>query len=595
LSLVPPVVEPFRAAEPRSGRARGTAQWLILCGYVLGAAALTWRLWADPATHVTVGDPGPADGDLFAWFMRYAATAIAHGKLPSLVTTAMNAPRGISLVWNTSILLPAVALAPVTLLAGPQTSITILVTLSFAGSAASLFLVLRRWQASVTAAALGGALYGFSPALLNSSIDHYNLMFAVLPPLIIDALLRIITGRGNSVRSGAWLGLLTAAQLFTEEEVLAGTALACLVLVAVLAAGRPRLVLSRVRGTLAGLAAGAAVTLLICGRALWVQFFGPLTEHGSPWPATTQFTSTPASFVTPPGDLLFHTRASAAAAASYPTGLWEYLAYLGLPLLAVLLVAAIRFRADLKVRAVAVTFAALELISLGGSTLAFHGLRYPGLLLPWHWMQSLPVISEMIPDRLAILADGLAAGLLAFSLDRARPTPPQASRPRRSFATAVAALALLPLIPLPIPATTVTPTPAGWQAAFARLRLAPGATVLVVPVPTAVLPQAMRWQADTGEPGSLVGGWFIGPNPAGHAAVNSFGPAAKGVWSLDALWAGNPRVHDPSGAQIRADLRYWRPAAVVAVARPGSRLGRFLTGLLGRPAFQVGQVLAWRR
>ena len=361
------------------------------------------------------------------------------------------------------------------------------------------------------------------------------------------------------------------------------------------AAGRPRLVLSRVRGTLAGLAAGAAVTLLICGRALWVQFFGPLTEHGSPWPATTQFTSTPASFVTPPGDLLFHTRASAAAAASYPTGLWEYLAYLGLPLLAVLLVAAIRFRADLKVRAVAVTFAALELISLGGSTLAFHGLRYPGLLLPWHWMQSLPVISEMIPDRLAILADGLAAGLLAFSLDRARPTPPQASRPRRSFATAVAALALLPLIPLPIPATTVTPTPAGWQAAFARLRLAPGATVLVVPVPTAVLPQAMRWQADTGEPGSLVGGWFIGPNPAGHAAVNSFGPAAKGVWSLDALWAGNPRVHDPSGAQIRADLRYWRPAAVVAVARPGSRLGRFLTGLLGRPAFQVGQVLAWRR
>ena len=35
-------------------------------------------------------------------------------------------------------------------------------------------------------AGLGGAVYGFSPALLQSAIGHYNLQFAVLPPLIID-------------------------------------------------------------------------------------------------------------------------------------------------------------------------------------------------------------------------------------------------------------------------------------------------------------------------------------------------------------------------------------------------------------------------
>ena len=595
MSLVPPAVESFRAAEPRPARARTTPHVLILSCYVLAAVALTWRLWVDPATHVTVGDPGPGDSDLLAWFMRYAATAISHGRLPSLVTTGLNAPRGINLMWNTSILLPAVLLAPVTLLAGPQVSITIMLTLGFAGSAASMFLVLRRWQASITAAALGGALYGFSPALLNSGLDHWDLVFAIFPPLIIDALLRIVTGRGNAVRTGIWLGLLTAAQVFTEEEVLAQAALAGLVLVVVLAASRPRLVLARVRGALTGLAVGAAVMLLICGYALWVQFFGPLTEHGSPWPVRTQFINTPSSFVTPSGGLLFHTRASAAAAASYPNGLWEYLAYLGLPLIAVLLFAAIRFWRDPKVRATAVTFAVLELISLGGSTVVFHGLRYPGPLLPWHWMQGLPVISEMMPDRLAILADGAAAALLAFALDRARSAAPQASWRRRSVATAVAILALLPLIPLPVQATTIAPTPAGWQAALARLRLAPDATVLVIPIPTAVLPQAMLWQANTGEPGSLVGGWFIGPNPAGHAAVNSFGPAAPGVWSLDALWAGNPRVQDPSYAQIRAYLRDWRPAAIVAVASPGSRVGRYLIGLLGRPAIRVGQVLAWRR
>src|ERR1019366_6036604 len=107
--------------------------------------------------------------------------------------------------------------------------------------------------------------------------------------------------------------------------------------------------------------------------------------------------------------LLFHTRASAAAAASYPDGLWEYLAYLGLPLIAVLLFAAIRFWRDPKVRAAAATFAVLELISLVGRPLAFHGLRSPGPLLPCPWMQGLPITSEMMPDRLGIIADGAAA------------------------------------------------------------------------------------------------------------------------------------------------------------------------------------------
>jgi hypothetical protein len=51
----------------------------------------------------------------------------------------------------------------------PQTSLTIVLTLGFAGPAASLFWVLRRWGASITAAALGGAVYGFSPALVQSA------------------------------------------------------------------------------------------------------------------------------------------------------------------------------------------------------------------------------------------------------------------------------------------------------------------------------------------------------------------------------------------------------------------------------------------
>lgn len=597
MSLTPAAVETSHASERVRSRVRARASWLIVGCYLLGALVLTWRLWADPASRAQAGDT--EDVDLFSWFMRYAATAVAHGHLPALVTTAMNAPRGINLMGNTSFLLPGMLLTPVTLLAGPQVSLTIALTLGFAGSAASLFWVLRRWGASRAAAGLGGALYGFSAALLDSGIGHYHIQFAVLPPLIIDAALRIVTGRGSPVRTGVWLGLLSAAQLFTGEELLAQTTVAGLVLVMALAASHPLAVRARARDAALGLAIGAGIALLVCGRALWVQFRGPLSAHGSWEPLSDyNYSSHLGDFVTPPGGLLFHTQASAAAAATRgPNFLGEYLAYLGWPLLVVLLVAAVRFWRDPRVRAAAVTWAVLEVFSLGGESRTYLGVHFPGGLLPWHWLQGVPPLSPILPDRFAVLAAGAAAAVLAFSLDQARSAVPDRSGwPRRSLPIAIAVLALLPQTPLPMQAGAVPPVPAGWQAAFARLRLAPDARVLVVPVPFSHQPEVLRWQADTGEPGSLMGGWFVGPNQAGHASVQYWGPPSITSFFvyLDALWDGSSLAGAPSRAQISADLADLRPDAVVAVTSPGSPLERYLTRLFGQPALQAGRVLAWR-
>jgi hypothetical protein len=403
------------AAERRRGRIRAAAPWLVMCCYLIGAVAVTARLWADPAGREQAGNPG--DIDLFAWFMRYAATAVAHGRLPALVTAAMNAPQGINVMWNTSFLLPGVLLAPLTLLAGPQVSLTVALTLGFAGSAASLFWVLRRWGASTGAAALGGAVYGFSPALVNAGFGHYHLQFAVLPPLIADAALRLVTGRGQGVRVGLWLGLLCAAQLFIGEELLVYTVLACVVLAATLALSRPSAVLQRARGALAGLGAAAAVFLIADGYALWVQFKGPLAEHSK---LLVSSTALPAWFVTPSAALLFHTRASAAATPPVRSGTPEDLIYLGWPLIGVLVVAAVVFWGDLRVRAAAVTWVVLELFVLGGATLRAGPFTWPGRLLPWHWLEGLPGLAQVLPHRFAILADGAAAAVLVFALERWR-------------------------------------------------------------------------------------------------------------------------------------------------------------------------------
>jgi hypothetical protein len=562
-----------------------------MSGYLLGALVVTGRLWAHPSGLMPAGNW--EDIDQFTWFVHYAATAVAHGRFPALITTALNAPGGVNLMWNTSFLFPGMLLTPVTLLAGPQTSLTVVLTLGFAGSAASMFWLLREWGASLTAAALGGAVYGFSPALLESGIGHYNFQFAVLPPLMIGALLRIITGRGRPARTGAWLGLLTAAQLFTGSELLVDTAVSGLVLVAALAASHPRAVPGRARDVALGLAAAVAVALPISWHGLWVQFHGPLTEHyamGGPWHGDPRW------FVIPPGNLLLHTSASAAFALSQPVRLPEIMSYLGWPLLAVLAVAAIWFWRDQKVRAAAVTWAMVEVISLGGGSPRAYGSWFPTWLLPYHWLQGLPVIGELLPNRYAILADGAAAAVLAFALDRARSAASQPGgqgRWRRRIPTLVAVLAILPLVPVPYQPTPVTPVPAGWTAAFARLRLAPDARVLVVPIPLVGDARAMRWQAETGEPGSLIGGYFIGPGLRLEPVFNP-GPTGWAAAYLRRSPPGRAQPAPPEIARLRADLAYWRPAAVVAVISRLSWPARVLTEILGRPAFRTGTVLVWR-
>jgi hypothetical protein len=591
MSLTQSAAETAPVAQPQPARAGRGLPGLILSGYLLAAVVVTWRLWADPAGRAQVGDPH--DVDLFAWFLRYAATAVSHGRLPALITTSLNPPHGVSVMWNTSVLLPGVLLTPVTLLAGPQVSLTVLLTLGLAGSAAALFWVLRRWGAGLGAAALAGAVYGFSPALINSGIGHYHLVFAVLPPLIIDRVLRIVTGRAPPLRDGAWLGLLVAAQVFISEEMLVDTVLTALLLVAVAALGHPRSVPGRVRDAAVGLATGAFVSLVICGYPLLVQFRGPLREHSvqrGPW------NGIPAFIVDPPGTELFHTAGGAAAAAGFNVGLTEVLGYLGWPLLAVLLAAAIRFWRDPRVRAAAVTWMVLELCSLGG---VGEHVFVPDWLMPWHWIQGLPGMAQVLPDRFAIFADGAAAALLAFSLGLARSAAPEttaASRVpawRRRAAVAVAVLAVLPLIPLPYQTAPVTPVPAGWQAAFGRLRLAPDARVLVVPIGNFGHTQAMRWQAETGEPGTMIGGYFVGPSATGQS---TFDPSPTRLINIyvDRLWSGQRHANASSVAMIRPALKRWRPAAVVAVTGPDSGIARVLTGLFGRPSFRIGQVLAWR-
>ena len=352
--------------------------------YILGAFYVTLHLWIDPARRLQHGDA--ADVDQATWFVRYSANAVDHFHLPALITTTMNYPHGVNMMWNTSFLLPGVLVSPITILGGPQTALTALLVIGFAGSAASMFYVLRHWRLSILAAALGGALYGFSPALINSGIGHYSLVLAMLPPLIIDRVLRLVTRDGSPVRNGIWLGLFVAGQVFIAEETLVDTVIAVVIFLVVLAISRPRSIRAAIPPALIGLGTGAVVALILCARGLWVQFHG-IAAHGAAATVTilynghyTNLGTIPYVFVMPGDFVVLHTSGTAPIVLHYTQPAPEYLAYLGIPLIIVLLVAIVYFWKNVAIRA-AGTY-------LHPARVARHGLQAHIVSLQAHTMCS---------------------------------------------------------------------------------------------------------------------------------------------------------------------------------------------------------------
>ncbi len=214
--------------------------------------------------------------------------------------------------------------------------------------------------------------------------------------------------------------------------------------------------------------------------------------------------------------------------------------------------------------------------------------------------------------------------LLAVGIDEVRARlaahrPPAGSARLAQLAVlAVAVVCCLPLLPRPLPVASAPPLPAGWSAVFARLHLAPGSRVLVLPFPIRPVTLALRWSADSGEPSAMTGGYFIGPGKGGQAHVD--GKIRRHIPEyLNYLWAaglppGSPYIGAarmanlrtagatrrarapaaPSQSEVHAELARWRPQAVVADARVSSPLGQYLATLLGPPSVRVDDLIGWR-
>lgn len=588
-TLLPPRAQ-VTASDLRSWRRPGlpiVVVALIALGFGMAA---TDGLWIDLADRMVAGNI--PDAIHYSWWLGHTPHAIGQGENP-LRTLDLNWPEGVSAMNNTTLLLPAVLLTPITLLAGSVVTLNLLNILAIPACAAAGYWALRRvpWgptRLDRSAALVGAVTFAISPAIVNSLVGHITMAFAPGLPILIA--LSVAAWHGDRpVRTGVWLGLAAAAQVFTGEEVLFQAVLAALLIVLVAALSRPRAVGRAAGRLLRTLVVAFAVFLPITGYPLYLQFFGPLKQKGSPF-LLDFFGADVTAFTTPTSRVVLHSATQAASSAKFAGGIEEHLAYLGWPLLVTcLLVAGLGWR-RLPVRCATVGLLVAMALSLGGRLwIRGNWTEHPG---PYRLFQQLPVTEASLATRFGLLAALFAGALLAFAvhLVRVRIATPALGT---LLATGLALVCLAPLLPARLDVTQAPSVPA-YFTTTAR-QLPKGSVLMVLPYPVADRPVAMRWQSAAGYRFRMPGGYFLGPAADGHAYVGgSADPPTAALLSDVARTGQLPSISQDQRDQARRDLTAWGADRVVLGPDPSAPvLRQTMSSLLGQEPTMVGGVAVW--
>ena len=519
------------------------------------------------------------------WFLAWTPFALMHGRAP-WTTDYLSVPDGVNLMWNTLLPLPGILFAPLTLLVSPMASHTLLSVIAFAGSATSMWWVVRRWAPWPPARFAAGLLYGFSPYLIAQGAGHLNLELVLLPPLVLALADEILVRqRRRAWVSGLILGLIALAQLLTAEEILASTFVVAFIGVVVLVAQhRRRVDRGRLRHATVGLATAAGLLTVAAAWPLYVQFFGPgrvtaPVQDASPYAADILGVIVPS-----PHQLLGLTETATWGVNDSENG-----SYLGLPLLMALVLLAWRYRALAVVRFAAVLGLVAWVLSLG-ERLHAAGTAYD-VPLPFDLISQLPVLHNLAAVRLSLYVVLCGAIVIAVGLDRLHA---EAWFERHRLPAAVlVATCVLPLLPTGPYEYVDARTPAYFTSGAVE-RIPEGALAFTYPVPRYPGSAPMEWQAQADFRYRSLGGYVIsrgsggGGTFAGNITVweRVVGQAARGV-SLDVPPQVQRRLlQEMTALHVRAVL--------VADVRGADEVNRLVAQLLGRPADEhTGGVSAW--
>ncbi|MET7833521.1 hypothetical protein ABZS44_11900 [Micromonospora sediminicola] len=582
-----------RATRLRAAVRRHRADLVVGFLFVALAGWLTHGLWPSPGTRMLALNP--ADQTLYEWFLALDARAL-HGEF-SLVTDRLNAPDGVNLMANTSVVALGVLLAPVTEAFGAPVTFALLVAGNMAGTAFAWHLLLTRTlRAGPPAAALGAAVCGFGPGMVSQSNGHLHMTAQWLVPVLVWLVVRLLRAadpagrpdgpdRRRAASSAVGLAVVATVQVFVGEEVLFLTALT-LAVMAVAYGMADRDLLRRALPTFAGgLLCAGGLALVVLAYPLWVQFAGPQGVADGMFP--------PAYFS---ADLTGWTRLSTLTVFGSPeavrltTGPAEFTTFLGWPLLLVTIGCAVWLGRRALVVAVVAAGLVAAALALGPEVVV--GGKRTGLPGPYALLAGLPVVDGALPMRFALVVLPLVGTLLTLAAHRAR----HDSGPARRLVPVAVGAALLSVFPTPLPTVDRPALPEFVTGGHWRQCVRPGGVLVPVPTATPKDPWPMRWATASDVAFGMPEGFFIGPYGEG-------GTATMGTWQrpTSALLADvarrgvAPAVGDRHRRQAARDVESWGASCVAVTddAPHAELLRRTLEQLFG-PGTRTADAWTWR-
>jgi hypothetical protein len=572
-----PVESEHRLKRWTSGRRGGFAVFVL---YLFAAVVVTLGAWRGP----TSGWAGRCcDQEQAIWYLGWTPHALAHG-LDPFFTTQIGSPAGVNVMWSPSMpLLGILGWLPAKL-GGPIFGFNVLVVVGIAISGLAAWLAIRRWTGDGLGPIIGGAVYAFSPYVVSHAALHLNLATAWVPPLLL-----IVTRRRPPWQPGVALGTLGAAQLLISEEVLATSVVAAAILAAVMALARRDGQVRHVAVTRLVLACAAAVPtfLLLAGWPLAAQFFGP-QRISRPVQDPTTFSTDLLNLVLPTRYQLIAPAWATRMSNEFSGFQHEATAYLGLPLLVLLVVVTVRRWDDLRVRVASVTGVLILVLSLGPWLhIGKEPLHIP---LPWLALGKLPLLKHVLPGRFTVFVWLAVAVVVATVVARATRLAP---RPAGRWLLAVGASLIL-LLPAPLARAPFT-TPVFFRT-WASHQIGADETVLVAPYFVnggEAAPMVWAAEADYGlrmpEAYAYVpqpnGGTYSGP-PQSQLTFTMFAIQQRGAWLV-----ARGEIRAQIAADLKdADVRH----VIVGPTQHWRQLLAFFTDLFGRAPEIVDGVAIWR-
>jgi hypothetical protein len=549
---------------------------LALVLFVAVAVLVKLPVWTAPLQQIQ----GSQDAQQTIWFLTWTPFAIGQHHNP-LISTYLNYPNGVNLMWNTAMPALGVLLWPFTALGNAVLTYNVVTTAALAVSAFFAFLAIRRYVHGDVAAAIGGLVFGFSPGMIAQDPAHANVVAsAITIPLAFILLDELLIRQ----RMRAWLlGVLIAAlgilQFFIFTEFFATEVIIAVVVGGLLALLFREQVPQRLPYTMRALTVAAGVALVVLAYPLYLLLAGPDRVHGSVHDPNGFSTDLLNPFV-PTGVQALAPAAATAISINFSGNGSEANGYLGIPLLLLLIVMFVRFRKVAVVRVATLVAVAVTVLSLGPNLhIGGHQLPVP---LPWWVPGHVPLLRSIIPARLMYFTYLACALVLAYALHRL-----WSARRNVGLTAGVAGVVLAPLFPaLPLTGLATVTAPAFFTSAAVK-QLPSGTPVLAVPWPSVSAMDGMNWQAASDMRFRLLGGYFIGPASTNQDVLRRIAQS----------FSGPAPPPDPGGIQMSEfvkELHDNNVGAIVVGSNPQQAAAvAFFTSLLGTPPRESEGVDVW--